>query len=56
MSIESEENKSVRSKNKKIKPKKYADEKFKHKEVVEFKKHKLEEEENDWEYWKKYYS
>lgn len=41
--------------NHKSKPKKYADEKFKHKEVINFKKHKMEEDEDDWDYWKEYY-
>jgi len=47
-----------RKKNKenyKSKPKKYADEKFKHKEIVNFKKHKMQEDEEDWDYWKEYY-
>lgn len=41
--------------NHKNKTKKYADEKFKHKEVVKFKKDKMEKDENDWDYWKEYY-
>lgn len=57
MSIEFDNNETNNKdkKNKKTKQKKYADEKFTHKEVINFKKHKLEEEEEEWDYWKDYY-
>jgi len=46
---------SPKRKTKKKKDKKFEDEKIQHKKVVEFKRQKQNEEEEDWEYWKDYY-